>query len=39
MNKVEGQMDEATSDNLKLKGLNFDLDYKINHYSIVIEQV
>jgi hypothetical protein len=29
---IEADLDNATSENLKLKSLNFDFDYKINYY-------
>lgn len=35
MNKHENDVDNATCENLKLKGLNFDLDYKINYYTLI----
>lgn len=38
MNGLEVQLDNATSENLKLKSSTFDLDFKINHYSIQVEQ-
>jgi hypothetical protein len=38
MNTVERDLDQATAENLRLKGLTFDLDFKIAHYSAVAEQ-
>lgn len=39
LNVTEGDLDAAVLENLKLKGLNFDLDYKINQYGIIAEQL
>jgi hypothetical protein len=36
MNVVENDVDNATCENLRLKGLTFDLEYKINHYTFVL---
>jgi hypothetical protein len=38
MNTLENDLDLHTAENLKLKALTFDLDYKINHYTILIDQ-
>lgn len=38
MNALESQVDTATCENLKLKGLNFDMDYKINYYTLCMDQ-
>ena len=32
MNGLEQNLDQATLENLQLKALNFDLDYKIGSY-------
>jgi hypothetical protein len=37
MNTLETELDTSTGDNLKLKSLNFDLEYRINHYAIQID--
>jgi hypothetical protein len=37
MYHLETDLDNATSENLQLKGLNFDLDYKINYYTLMVE--
>jgi len=37
MNNLEGELETATCENLKLKSLTFDLDFKINHHSILLE--
>ena len=34
MNGIESDLDKATYENLKLKGLTFDLDYKVGYYSM-----
>jgi hypothetical protein len=39
MNNLERDLDGATHENLKLKGLNFDLDYRINYYNMVTESL
>ncbi len=39
MNLVEGELDAATCENLKLKGLSFEMDYKIGSYSMLVEQL
>jgi hypothetical protein len=39
MNNLEKDLDGATHENLKLKGLNFDLDYRINYYNMVTESL
>ena len=38
MNGLEQNLDQATLENLQLKALNFDLDYKIATYSVSVEQ-
>ena len=38
MNGLENELDLQTAENLKLKGLNFDLGYKIHYYSLIVEQ-
>jgi len=37
MNNLETELDQATSENLKLKSLTFDLDFKINHHQIMLD--
>jgi hypothetical protein len=39
MNNTEHDLDNATCENLKLKGLNFDLDYRVGYYTMVVEQL
>ncbi len=39
LNNTEHDLDNATCENLKLKGLNFDLDYRVGYYSMVVEQL
>lgn len=39
MNNTEHDVDNATCENLKLKGLNFDLDYRVGYYTMVVEQL
>lgn len=38
MNNMETDTDNATCENLKLKGLTFDNDYTITHYKALIDQ-
>jgi hypothetical protein len=38
MNTLESDLDQATAENLRLKSLNFDFDFKIGHYSLLLDQ-
>ena len=38
MNILETELDQSTAENLKLKSLTFDLDFKLNHYQILVDQ-
>lgn len=38
MNTLENMLDKETADNLKLKGITFDIEYKINNYTLQIDQ-
>ncbi len=37
MNAAERELDQATLDNLKLKGLTFDLDYRVGYYTMIVD--
>jgi len=39
MNNLEKDLDDATTENLKLKGLTFDLDYRVGYYSMIVDQL
>jgi len=36
--KIENEFESAVCENLKLKGLGFDIEYKSNYYKLLIQQ-